>query len=155
MAAFSMRFMAVLALSALALLAAALVNGRGEDPYQAFQDYIPYTPGNPSPDDLMCGLVWEYPGWSGDACRLGATRYCRDGYVIVRDDIIIYTRLYNCDLPVAYLIAHYGRYNRIARLRRIAVLVWDKMSAQGDHLGQFNDMSTVDSVSWWSGVSSP
>jgi len=155
MAAFSMRYVAVLALSALALLTAALVSGRGEDPYQAFQDYVPYTPGNPVPADLECAYVWEYPGWSGDVCPLGVTRYCDDGYVLVRDDTIIYTRLYNCELPVAYLIAHYGRYDRIARLRRFAVLVWDKVSAQGNHLGQFSDMSNVASVSWWSGVSRP
>lgn len=133
----------------LVLIGLALLCGRGEDPYQALAVYAPYLPGSAVPGDVPCRSMSEYLSGYGETCTLETVPYCQRGYLIVRQQVIAYIRLIGCEFPAAYLIAHYGRPERITHYRRIVMLVWGGMSAQLRRTGWFNTMQWVSSIGWW------
>lgn len=136
---------------ALILILLISLGGRGEDAQLALSVYQRYLPGNPIASDMVCRSLNEYPGASGEMCTLETAPYCQRGYLIVRAGIITYLRLTGCNFPAAYLIADYGRPQRITRYRRVALLVWEGLSAQLRNNGWFNSMQPVSSVGWWKG----
>jgi hypothetical protein len=147
--------MLVVVTLALILVVTAQLNGKGDDPYDALEVYADYMPGSPVPADLHCFPRWVYPGTVGEMCPIEAAPYCLYGHVVSRAGSIVYTRLFNCRLPVAYLIAQYGRYEYIGVLHRTAILVWDDMAAEARQVGFFTTMDKVVSVSWWRARPSP
>lgn len=133
----------------LILLGGARLNGRGEDPAQALAAYARYLPGHPVPGDVSCHWLAEYPGAYGEMCTVAGAPYCQRGYLVVQEAVITDFRLTGCEFPAAYLIAQHGHPERVARYRRVVILIWTGMSAQVRHTGWFNPMQQVSSVGWW------
>jgi hypothetical protein len=144
-----LRSAGVLVFTLLTLTGLALLTGRGDDPYEALAGYVRYLPGRAVPDDISCRSFSEYPGASGDVCSLERVPYCERGYLIARQRVITYTRLIGCQFPAAYLIAENGRPIRVARYRRVVMLLWEGMSAQVGSTGWFHSRQIVSSVGWW------
>jgi hypothetical protein len=69
----------------------------------------------------------------------------------VRQETIVYTKLATCELPAAYLLALYGRYEYVAPLRLSTILIWDSMIASGGRRGLFTTMDTIESLYRWNG----
>jgi hypothetical protein len=149
MAAVVARLTGALFVVALTMIALALLGGRGEDSQQALGAYGRYLPGNTVPAGVECRSMYEYYHASGEMCTLEAAPYCQRGYLIVRGAMITYLRLIACNFPAVYLIAEYGRPQRITRYRRVTLLLWDGMSAQLRNTGWFNSMQPVSTVGWW------
>lgn len=148
--AFTMRLGAGVLLSIVLLVLLSLLNGRGEDLEQALAAYVRYLPGNAVPWEVDCHMLsGEYPGAYGELCQLETVPHCQRGYLVAREGAITYTRFIGCDFPAAYLMARYGRPERITYYRRVVMLVWEGMSAQLRHTGRFNAMQRVTSVGWW------
>jgi hypothetical protein len=133
----------------LVLIGLALLSGYGENPEEALAAYGPYLPGSPLPSDVTCRTLSDYPGAYGDVCTVSTVPYCQRGYLIVQGGLITYTRWIGCDLPAAYLMAQYGRPERITHFRRVVMLLWEGMSAQVRRTGWFTPMQAVSSVGWW------
>jgi hypothetical protein len=143
------RLAASLLFTLLMLTGLAMLGGRGDNPYEALAGYARYLPGRVVPDDVSCRSFNEYPGSYGNVCTLERVPHCERGYLIARQRVITYTRFTGCQFPAAYLIAEHGRPHRIARYRRVVMLLWEGMSAQVRSTGWFHSLQTVSSVGWW------
>jgi len=149
MAGVIVRLTAGLLLIALGLTLVLPLGGRGDDLDEALVGSVRYLPGRAVPEDVSCRTFNEYPGASGDVCTLAQVPHCQRGYLIARQRVITYTRFTGCQFPAAYLIAEYGRPRRIARYRRVAILLWEDLSAQVYSTNWFHSLQTVSSVGWW------
>ena len=62
---------------------------------------------------------------------------------------MVYTTFFNCNFPLAYLVAQYGRYDQVRRYRRVLVLRWLGVYAHVRREGWLNAMEPVSIVTWW------